>query len=309
MGRYIVRRLLLLVPSLLVVYTITFFLMHATPGGPWDRAGRPLPPEVIARLDAKYGLDDPLWQQYWRFLAGIVTEGDLGQSYNRASRDVTTILLDFFPVSLQLGAVAMLVAVVGGVSLGVLGAVRHNTALDYLATFFSVVGISTPNYVVATLLVIVFAVYLGWLPAVGWDGVFSTSVLIPAFALALPPLALLARYTRSSLLDVLRRDYVRTARAKGVGERWVLARHALRNALIPVATVAGVAFAEVITGSFFVESITGVPGIGRYFVTSIFARDYPVIMGTTLLFAALVMVMNLLVDVLYVVLDPRLRYD
>jgi ABC-type dipeptide/oligopeptide/nickel transport system permease component len=309
MRRYVIQRLLLLVPSLLVVYTITFFLMHATPGGPWDRTGRPLPPEVIERLNAKYGLDDPLWQQYWRFLVGIVTDGDLGESYNRAGRDVRTILADFFPVSLKLGAVAMVIALVLGVSLGVLGAVKHNTVLDHLATFFSVVGISTPNYVVATVFVIVFAVYLGWLPAVGWNGVFSTAVLIPALALALPPMALLARYTRSSVLDVMRRDYVRTARAKGLNERGVLVRHSLRNALIPVATVAGIAFAEVITGSFFVESITGVPGIGRYFVSSIFARDYPVIMGTTLLYAALVMSMNLVVDLLYVFLDPRLRYD
>jgi ABC-type dipeptide/oligopeptide/nickel transport system permease component len=309
MSRYLIQRVLFLIPSLLAVYTITFFLMHATPGGPWDRTGRPLPQAAIDNLNRKYGLDKPLWQQYWDFLVGIVTRGDLGASYTQTSRDVTTILVDFFPTSLKLGAVAMVVAVLGGVGLGVLGAVKHNSVLDYLATFLGVIGISTPTYVVATLFVVIFAVWLGWLPSFGWDGVFSTRIIIPAVALALPPMALLARYTRSSLLDVLNRDYIRTARAKGIVEQRLLVRHALRNALIPVVTVAGIAFAEVVTGSFFVESITGVPGIGRYFVTSVLGRDYPVIMGTTLFFAALIMSMNLLVDLLYVVLDPRLRFD
>jgi ABC-type dipeptide/oligopeptide/nickel transport system permease component len=309
MTRYVAQRIFFLIPSLLAVYTITFFLMHGTPGGPWDRAGKPLPAQAVANLNAKYGLDKPLWRQYWDFLVGIVTRGDLGVSYTRSNQSVASILTDFFPVSLRLGIVSMLIALVCGIGLGLLGAVKHNTALDYLATFFAVIGISAPSYVVATLMVVVFSVWLGWLPSFGWGGVVSTSIIIPAVSLSLPPMALLARYTRSSMLDVLRRDYVRTARSKGVAERWVLVRHAMRNALIPVVTIAGIAFAEVVTGSFFVESITGVPGIGRYFVTSVLGRDYPVIMGTTLFFAALIMTMNLLVDLLYVVLDPRLRLD
>jgi ABC-type dipeptide/oligopeptide/nickel transport system permease component len=309
MSRYIVRRVALLIPSLLAVFTITFLLMHATPGSPWDRTGRPLPAQVVERLNEKYGLDEPVWRQYVIYLEGIVLRGDLGESYNRVGQDVGTILMRFFPISLQLGTVAMSIALLAGVSLGILSAYYHNTWLDRGATFLAVVGVSTPNYVVATLLIIVFSVYLGWLPTGGWDGIFSVKIIIPAAALALLPMALLARYVRSSMLEVWGSDYIRTARAKGVGERLILVRHGLRNALIPAVTVAGIAFAEVVTGSFFVESISAVPGIGRYFVTSVMARDYPVIIGTTLLYATIVMVMNLIVDILYTFLDPRLHYD
>jgi ABC-type dipeptide/oligopeptide/nickel transport system permease component len=292
-----------------MVYTITFFLMHATPGGPWDRTGKPLPLHVIERLDEKYGLDRPLWEQCIKFLSGIVLHGDLGISYSRIGQDVKTILISFFPVSLQLGAVAMALATLVGVSLGVLGAVKHNSWVDYVSTLVSVLGVSTPSYVVATLLIVLLAVKLGWLPTGGWEGIFSRRIIIPVFALSLYPTALLARYTRSSMLEVLKHDYVRTARAKGLREQTVVVRHALRNALIPVVTVGGIALANVVTGSFFVESITAVPGIGRYFVSSVSARDYPVIMGTTLLYAAVVMILNLVVDVLYVFLDPRVRFD
>lgn len=309
MGAYFVRRALLLIPSLLVVFTITFFLMHATPGGPWDRTGRPLPEQTVARLNEKYGLDRPIWEQYIRFLGGVVLRGDLGESYNRAGQEVATILLTFFPISLQLGLVAMLIAMSGGIALGMLSAVKHNTLADYIAMFIAIVGVSTPNYVVATLLIILFAVTLGWLPTGGWDGILAPAVIIPAVALSLQPLALVARYTRASMLEVLGRDFIRTARAKGLHDRVVLLRHALRNALIPIVTIGGIAFANVVTGSFFVESICVIPGIGRYFVNSVLARDYPVIMGTTLLYAALIMVMNLLVDALYVFVDPRVRYS
>ena len=309
MQQYIIRRVLLLIPSLLAVYTITFFLMHATPGGPWDRTGRPSPEHVVERLNEKYGLDQPVWRQYLIYLEGVVLRGDLGESYSRVGQSVTTILMRFFPVSLQLGILAMGVALIVGLTLGVVSAYFHNSWIDTTATFLSIVGVSTPNYVVATMLIIVLSIYFGWLPTGGWDGIFSNKVIIPVLALALFPTALLARYTRASLLEVWRTDYIRTARAKGLGESLILIRHGLRNALIPAVTVAGIAFAEVVTGSFFVESITAVPGIGRYFVTSVMARDYPVIIGTTLLYAAVVMVMNLVVDILYTFLDPRLRYD
>lgn len=309
MLQYIIRRVLLLIPSLLAVFTITFFLMHATPGGPWDRTGRPLPDHVVAQLNEKYGLDKPVWQQYLIYLQGLVTRGDLGDSYSRQGQSVMTILLRFFPVSLQLGTLSMMIALVAGLFLGIVGAYYHNTWIDTVSTFVSIIGVSTPNYVVATTLIILLSVYLGLLPTGGWDGIFSVKVIIPALALALFPTALLARYTRASMLEVWRTDYIRTARAKGLGERLILVRHGLRNALIPAVTVAGIAFAEVVTGSFFVESITAVPGIGRYFVTSVTARDYPVIIGTTLLFATVVMVINLIVDILYTFLDPRLRYD
>jgi ABC-type dipeptide/oligopeptide/nickel transport system permease component len=302
---FVIRRVLALIPTLLLIYTLTFFLMHSTPGGPWDSGEKPIPADVQERLKAAYGLDKPLWQQYTDFL-GKAVRGDLGPSYTQRSRTVTDIIGDTFPVSLQLAAIATLIAVLVGVPLGVLGAVRHNRPLDYLSTFISVFGISTPAYVVTSLLVLLLASKLHWLPTSGWDGVRSPKVIIPALSLALYPMAVLARYTRSSLLEVLRIDYMRTARAKGLSERSVLLRHGIRNALLPVITIAGIVLADVATGSFFVETIYQVPGIGRYFVQSITARDYPVILGTVLLLGLVVSIMNLLVDLLYPLLDPRI---
>jgi ABC-type dipeptide/oligopeptide/nickel transport system permease component len=302
---YIIRRVLALIPTLLLIYTITFFLMHSTPGGPWDTGEKPIPADVQERLKAAYGLDKPLWQQYGEFLGNAV-RGDLGPSYTQRSRTVVQILGETFPVSLQLAAVATAIAVLVGVPLGILGAVRHNRPLDYLATFVSVFGISTPAYVVTSLLVLILASKLRLLPTSGWDGIRSPKIIIPALSLALYPMAVLARYTRSSMLEVLRTDYLRTARAKGIGERGVIVRHALRNALLPVITIAGIVLADIATGSFFVETIYQVPGVGRYFVQSISARDYPVILGTVLLLGLVVSVMNLIVDLLYPLLDPRI---
>lgn len=299
-----------MIPSLLAVFTLTFFLMHATPGGPWDgNSSRPLPASVIERLDEVYGLNEPVWRQYLIYLDNLVTDGSLGLSFSRSGQEVTAVVGRTLPISLQLGVVAILLAVVVGITLGVVSAIRRNTFTDRLASLFSIIGVSTPNYVAASLLVIVFAVFLGWVPTGGWEGPMSVNVLIPAVALSLHPMALLARYTRASMLEVWSMDYISVARSKGLRERTILVRHALPNALIPVTTVAGVAFAEVVTGSFFVEVITSQPGIGRYFVQSIFARDYPVILGTTLVFALIVMSMNLLVDILYTLLDPRVTYD
>lgn len=308
MRQYLIRRFLLLIPGLLVVYTITFLLMHATPGGPWDTDDKPLYPAVIENLNRKYHLDEPMWQQYIEYLWGVVRYGDFGPSYQNTTLTVTEIFAKFWPVSIKLGVVAMLISVSMGLVLGTLSAVYHNRWIDYVATFFSIIGISTPPYVMATLLILVLALYLQWVPTGGWDGVFSRKVVIPALALAVGPGALLARYTRSSLLETLRQDYIRTAHAKGLPRSTVLIRHGLRNALIPVTTVAGIAFARIITGSFFVETISRVPGIGRYFVTSITGRDYPVIMGTVLLYASLIWLMNLLVDISYAFLDPRVSH-
>ncbi|MFN8675198.1 MAG: ABC transporter permease [Thermomicrobiales bacterium] len=302
---YIIRRVLALIPTLLLIYTITFFLMHSTPGGPWDTGEKPIPADVQERLKAAYGLDKPLWQQYGEFLGNAV-KGDLGPSYTQRSRTVVQILSETFPVSLQLAAVATALAVLIGVPLGILGAVRHNRPLDYISTFVSVFGISTPAYVVTSLLVLILASKLRLLPTSGWDGIRSPKVIIPALSLALYPMAVLARYTRSSMLEVLRTDYLRTARAKGIAERGVIVRHALRNALLPVITIAGIVLADIATGSFFVETIYQVPGVGRYFVQSISARDYPVILGTVLLLGLVVSVMNLVVDLLYPLLDPRI---
>lgn len=308
MGRYIVRRLLFIIPTLLAVYTITFLLMHATPGGPWDNADKPLPPEVIANLNAKYHLNYPLWKQYISYLGGVV-HGDLGPSYANRSRNVTDIIRDFFPVSIQLGLVALILGVVIGIPLGVIAAIKQNTWADYLAMFVAVGGIASPSFVVAVVLIYVLSLQLHLIPTSGWNGIFSERIIIPALALSFLPASTLARYTRSSVLEVLRQDYIRTARAKGLPSAAILWWHVLKNAMNPVVTVAGLILANIITGSFFVETICGVPGIGRYFVTAASARDYPVLMALTLLFATIVVFANLLVDVAYGFLDPRVSYS
>lgn len=302
---YVIRRFLALIPTLLLIYSLTFFLMHSTPGGPWDTSEKPIPADVQERLKAAYGLDKPLHQQYVDFL-GKALRGDLGPSYSQRSRSVTDIISETFPVSLQLAAVATVIAATVGIPLGILGAVRHNQSLDYVSTFVSVFGVSTPPYVVTSLLVLLLASKLHLVPTSGWDGIWSPRVIVPAFSLALYPMAVLARYTRSSLLEVMRTDYMRTARSKGLSEQAVLVRHGVRNALLPVITIAGVVLADIATGSFFVETIYQVPGIGRYFVQSISGRDYPVILGTVLLLGLVVSVMNLIVDLLYPLLDPRI---
>jgi oligopeptide transport system permease protein len=302
---YAIRRILLLIPTLLVIYTLTFVLIHATPGGPWSQGDKPVPPVVLKRLNAAYGLDKPLWKQYLDYLWNIL-HGDFGPSFSSRSRTVTDIITDSFPVSIQLGLIAMAIALMIGLPLGVIGAVKHNSLLDYLSGFLAIGGISTPSYVTVSLLVLILANTFHLVPTGGWDGIFSTKVIIPAFALALYPAAVLARYTRSSMLDVLSADYVRTARSKGITERAVIVRHATRNALLPVMTVSGIVLADVITGSFFVETVYQVPGIGRYFVDSITSRDYPVILGTVLLLGFVVSIMNLIVDLMYPLLDPRM---
>jgi len=308
MHRYIIQRLLSFIPTLLIVYTLTFLIIHATPGGPWDlEIEKVLPEAYAATMRAKYHLDDPLWKQYVDYLWNLVRYGDLGPSYFSTLK-VSEIIAVFWPVSIQLGLAAMALALLVGVPLGVIAALKQNTWLDFAATFLSIFFISTPSYVLVTLLIVIFAVQLGWLPSGGWGGLMDRKVLIPAFALAIGPAATLARYTRASLLEVLRMDYIRTARAKGLRENAVVARHALKNAFIPVVTVAALSLASVITGSFFVETIYRVPGIGRYFVNSAAGRDYPVILGLTLLFATLITLVNLLADLVYGFLDPRISY-
>lgn len=309
MTRYLIRRLLQFIPVILGVYTLVFFLMHATPGGPWDQSEKPLTEAALEALNAKYKLDRPLYEQYVDYLWGVVSRFDFGPSYSNKTQTVTEILVQFFPVSLRIGLVAMALAVLVGVPLGTISALNPNTWIDYLAVLFSIIGISVPVFVVAPLLVVVFAIWLDWLPTGGWEGLWSLSAVLPIATLALRPTAALARYSRSSVLEVIREDYVRTARAKGLPERLVLIRHVLANSMIPVVTVAGLYLAFIITGSFFVESILRVPGIGRYFVKSIQARDYPVIMGTALLLCFIVTFMNLVVDLLYGLLDPRIRYE
>ncbi|MBI4279084.1 MAG: ABC transporter permease [Armatimonadetes bacterium] len=305
---YVIRRVFRLAVVLITVYTLVFVAAHAIPGGPFEEGDMPITKEALENIRKRYRLDQPVWRQYLTNLWAVVRHGDLGPSYISAHRTVNDILGDHFPVSLQLGLLSMLLSVAVGVPIGVLSATRHNSWIDHGGMFFALIGISVPNFVMTPLLIVLLAVWLRWLPSGGWDGLLSAKVVIPALALAFPPAAALARYTRSTMLGVLGMDYVRTARAKGLMEFLVIVRHALRNALIPVMTVAGLYLARVVTGSFFVETIAAVPGIGRYFITSISTRDYPVMLGTTLLLAFVVAVVNLIVDLLYAVVDPRIHY-
>jgi len=286
------------------IATITFFLMHAVPGGPFDRE-KPLPRASLEALERKYHLDDPLPQQYAAFM-GDLLEGDLGTSF-RQGRPVSEIIADRLPVTLQLGVTTFAFAVAFGVTLGVVAAVNQNRFADYASVFVSAIGAAVPNFVVAVFLVLFFALELGWFRVIGWRfGDYETMVL-PVISLGLLPLAFIARMTRASMLEVLRQDYIRAARARGLTEFNVVQRHALRNALIPVLTILGPILAGLVTGSFVIERFFAIPGIGTAFVDAVGARDYGMIMGTTLLYAAVIAVLNLAVDIGYAVADPRVR--
>jgi oligopeptide transport system permease protein len=302
---YLVRRVLWIVPVLFVVSIITFTLMHMVPGGPWD-AEKTLPDATVAALNQKYGLDKPIHEQYIQW-AGNLVQGNLGPSYKYRDRSVNEIMADGIWVTVQLGVMAFLLSVTVGIPLGVIGALGHNKWPDYFTTAVSIVGIATPSFVAAILLILIFSVGLGWFPTNGWKG--PEYWILPTVALALFPIAAIARYTRASMLEVTRRDYIRTAHSKGVAENAVVLRHMIRNALIPVVTILGPILAFLVTGSFIIETIYSVPGIGRYFVSAIAQRDYGVIMATTILFAFAVAALNVVVDVLYAYIDPRIRYS
>lgn len=306
MGRYILRRLIVLPAVLLAVYTIVFVMIRATPGGPWD-PGAMVPPAIIANLRQYYHTDDPIWHQYWRLLSELLLRGNFGLSY-ATSRSVGEMIAQALPVSLQLGAASMAVAAACGVTLGLAAGLHRNSALDYAAMPIGLVGISVPTYVSTPLLVVLFAVHWHVLPSEGWEGLFNRGAAIPIFTLALAPAAGLARYARAAVLDVLHFDFVRTARAKGMRAPRIVARHVAPNMLIPVITVAGSYLASVLTGSFFVEWIYAIPGMGRLLVQGIFGRDYPVILGASIVIAAVIAVTNLLVDVSYALIDPRVKY-
>ena len=305
MIHFIVRRLVNLVFALFVLATLIFFMVRALPGGPFDQE-KPLPPEVVKNLEAYYGLDKSLGEQYVAFLANAA-RGDFGPSYASRGDTVGALILRHLPVSAELGLWALILAVALGIPLGVLAAYYHNTWVDFLATFLAVLGRSIPTIALAPLLILIFAQTLGWLPTARFDT--PAHRVLPTLALGLGMAALIARLARSSMLQVIREDYIRTARAKGLGEFTVVFVHALRNALIPVVTLLGPLLAMVVTGTFIVEVFFAVPGLGRYYITSIGTRDYPVIMGTSLLFGAVIMVMNALVDILYSWIDPRIRLE
>ncbi|MDA0269737.1 MAG: ABC transporter permease [Chloroflexi bacterium] len=311
MARYIAARLLWTVVTLFALAAITFALMHRVPGGPFDAASvdRPLPAAVLEAQQAYYGLDDPVPVQFGRYLGHLV-RGNLGVSFAQQGRPVTDLMLDKMWPSLLLGLMAFGVVVGGGVPLGVLAATHRGRAVDTVALGVATALAAVPSFVLAFVLLLIFSVWLGWTPVFMGAG-FGESLsslprgIVPAIALGAPAMALISRITRASMLEALEQDYVRTARAKGLSPLAVTLRHALRNALIPVVTVLGPVLAGLITGSIIIESIFGVPGIGSAFITSVTARDYGVIMGTTLLYGAVIMLVNLAVDLAYPVLDPR----
>lgn len=322
MFTYIRNRLLLAIPTLLAVSFITFFLGYLSPGSPIDiMLGQHSDPARVKQLEHEYGLDRPPLVQYGSFVWGAVTRGDLGRSFGTGQRPVTQIIAEQFPNTAFLACMAMLTAVAFGIPAGVLAALKHNRLLDRATMGFVLLMVSVPAFVLAPLLMLYFSLRLGWLPSSGWEGEevsllgfrlivpYWQYLLMPMVVLASRPAALLARFMRSSMLETIRQDYVRTARAKGLSPGRILAKHAFRNAFLPVLTILGNTFGYMLTGSFVIESIFTIPGIGYQSVQSILSRDYPVIQGVALLVAAIFITVNLIVDILYGVLDPRVRYE
>jgi len=304
LARYILVRLAGLIPVLLVLSMITFFLMHEVPGGPWKEGQRPFSEEQLAALKARYGLDKPVWQQYLTWISGVVRL-DFGMSFKHPDESVLGLIGRTWPVTAHLGLMTLVVAFAAGLPLGIIAAMKQNSWLDYLVTLLSTLGFVMPHFVWGILFILIFALVLKWVPTGGWDT--PQQWILPVLAYSLAPMATIARYTRASVIEVIRADYVRTARAKGLSEGAVMRRHILRNALIPLLTVFGPLIPDLITGSIFIEAIFRVPGLGKFWVTSTFDRDYPMIIGLTMLWAVLIAFTYLITDVLYVFVDPRIR--
>ena len=302
--RYIGKRIILAVVTLWAVITITFFVMHAVPGGPFTRE-KAISAEAQAALEAKYGLDKPLFEQYTTYLTDAI-HGNFGPSLKQRGRMVTDIILDGMKTSAKIGLIALLIATVLGILFGAVAALRRNTLPDKIIMIMTTAFVSMPSFIMGSLLMIIFCVSLKVLPA---NGASEGGLILPIITLSLYPMAYITRLTRSSMLDVLGQDYIRTAKAKGVSERNVIVHHALKNSLIPVITYFGPELAYIVTGSLVVEQIFAVPGIGRYFVNSITGRDYTLIMGTTIVLATLIVIMNLVSDILYKVVDPRINLE
>ena len=304
---YFLKRLAVAVPTLLILIVVSYVLMYAAPGGPFDTE-RTLPPEVMANLQSKYGLDQPLVVQIWRYVVSIVTAFDFGPSFQYTDQTVNEIIRQGFPVTLTYGGWSFVAAVLVGVSLGIAAAVYHNSFLDYLSVGVSIGAQVLPNFVLAPILTLIFTLWLNWLPGGGWQGGHWPYVIMPVIALSTSFMASIARITRSSMLEVLNAGFIRTARAKGLPMRRIVFRHALKPALLPVISYLGPAFVGMITGSVVIDVFFATGGIGQFFVNSALNRDYPVIMGITILAGALTILFNLLVDLLYAWIDPRIRY-
>jgi len=305
MIRYFLTRLAGAIPTLLIIVTLTFFLMRAAPGGPFDQE-QTLPPEIMANLQSAYGLDQPVWTQFGRYLAALA-HGDFGPSFKYKDFTVTELIRQGFPVTLQLGLSALCLALIVGIPLGTFAALHHNSAADYATMSLAVLGIAIPTFVVLPFLGLVFGIYMHWLPVAGWEPGSIRHLALPTVALALTPLAYIARLTRGSMLEVLASHFIRTAFAKGLPLRTVILRHALRPALVPVASYLVPAVASIMTGSLVVESIAGLPGIGRYLVQGALNRDYTLVLGMVIIYSTLLIGMGLVVDLLYAWLDPRVR--
>jgi len=306
MLNFVVRRVAVAIPTLVILLIASFWLMQTAPGGPFT-SERPLPQQVIDNINAKYGLDDPLWKQLWNYLHGIVTQFDFGPSYKYKDRSVNDIIAQGFPVTLKYGAISFLIALVTGVSLGMAAAIKQNTWLDYIAVGVTIGAQVLPNFVMAPLLILFFAIWLQWLPGGGWNGGQIQYLVLPVIALSTSYMASIARLTRSSMLEVMRSNFIRTARAKGLPNRTIILRHALKPTLLPVISYLGPAFVGMVTGSFIIDSIFSTGGLGYFYVNAALNRDYAVMMGLTILLGSMTIFFNMMVDILYAWIDPKIR--
>ncbi|MBI5298828.1 MAG: ABC transporter permease subunit [Deltaproteobacteria bacterium] len=303
---YILRRLVGSVIVLYIIVTFAFFMIRIAPGGPFDQE-RALPPDILKNIEKKYHMDEPLWKQYLSYTKNVFFHLDLGPSYKYPSRDVNEFIADGFPVTLTLGFYALLVAIMIGVGMGLTAALRQNTRWDYTAMAFAMIGVSIPGFVLAPILQLVFSIGLQWLPVAGWDS--WKQVILPAFALGAAYAAAIARLTRGGMLEIVRQDYIRTARAKGLPEKLIVLRHMIKGGLLPVVSYLGPAAAFLLSGSLVIEKIFDIPGLGRHFINSALNRDYTMTLGMAIFFSAMILVFNIVVDVLYTYLDPRVKYD
>lgn len=304
---YTIRRLLVAIPTILLLIVACFFLMHVAPGGPFT-SERPLPEAVLANIEARYGLDQPLWKQLWDYLTNIVVHFDFGPSFKFKDRDVNDIIAHGFPISLTYGFLAFLVASVVGIALGVAAAIRHNTWIDYFAVCLGVAAQALPNFIMGPILILTFTLWLGLLPGGGWNGGQWQYLVMPVIALSTSYMGSIARITRSSMLEILHSNFIRTARAKGLPEYLIIWRHALKPTLLPVISYLGPVFVYVLTGSVFVDIYFSTGGLGQSYVSSALSRDYAVLLGVTILYGALTVIVNLLTDLAYAWFDPKIRY-
>lgn len=305
MPKYILKRLFYSIITIWIVISITFLLMHLIPGGPFDDEKK-LPPQIKANLEQKFGLDKPLSKQYITYLSNI-SHGDLGPSMRYEGKTVNQVISESFPVSAKIGLLAILFALIFGLIMGIIAALHQGKWQDSLAMVISTIGVTIPNFVMATFFIYFFAVKLGWFPAVGLDS--PSSYVLPSIALGSYSMSFIARLSRSSLLEVIRQDYIKVAKSKGLSRGKIIYKHALKNSLIPIVTYIGPLFAGILTGSFVIENLFGIPGLGRDFVQSIYNRDYTTILGVTIFYSAFLILCNLIVDILYVLIDPRIKLE